>query len=190
MPARTPVSDPAAAWQARQSQIASINAWNIDARLALRRAEEGAQATLRWVRRADRETIDLSGPFGGGRVRLTRDAAGVVLRDSNQQEHRAANARELLRQATGWELPIEHLDDWVRGVPAPDRPATYTLDEYGRLERLHQSGWEVRFTAYAEYDGYELPRRLIITPAADAHPMDAPPEVEVRVVVEQFRVVR
>jgi outer membrane lipoprotein LolB len=49
----------------------------------------------------------------------------------------------------------------VLGLPAPGA-AERTLDEYGRLDRLKQSGWEISFLDYENHHGIELPGRVFI----------------------------
>lgn len=162
-PARPPVADPAQVWQARRLALTPLNVWEIQGRLALKTADEGWQVALHWIRAADQHDIDLSGPLGGGRVRVTQDRNGARLRDSEQRTYYAANARQLLQRATGWDMPIDGLNYWVLGVPAPGVPWHERLDQWGRLQTLEQLGWDVRFLEYTRQGNYELPSKLFIT---------------------------
>jgi len=168
LPGRPPVENPQAAWGARQAELMHVNAWEIRGRVALRTADTGLQASLQWVRAGDSHRIDLAGPLGGGRVRLRQDASGAELRDSTDKVYRDASAERLLARTTGWQLPLDGLNYWVLGLPAPDTPATSELDAWGRLTRLGQRGWDIRFLDYAIYSGHELPSRVFITRGADA----------------------
>lgn len=185
LPERPPVENPSATWQTRQTQLAQLNVWDLRGRLALRADEQGANASLRWVRDRDRHRMNLAGPFGGGHVRLTYDGSGAELRDSDGETYHGATMQQLLLRATGWNLPIEGLNYWVLGLPDPAAPAQSTLDEWGRLKLLEQLGWDVEFIEYTQAGRYELPRRVFIRhkqrDASDS-------EIEARLVIETWEV--
>lgn len=185
VPQRPPVDDPAAVWQVRQARLARVNAWDLRGRLALRTQDEGANASLRWVRSRGWHRMNLAGPFGGGRVRLTYDREGAELRDADGKIYRGASMQELLWRETGWILPIEGLNYWVLGLPDPEAPAQTTLDQWGRLKSLKQSGWDVRFLEYTRIGGYELPRRVFAKHESNGV---SDPEIEARLVIENWTV--
>ncbi len=184
LPERPPVENPQAEWRARQAALAHLNAWDIRGRLAVHTAEEGFQASLTWVREADRHRIDLAGPLGGARVRLTQDKNGAELRDSSDKVYRDTSAQQLLLRTTGWQLPLEGLNFWVLGLPAPAPITKSELDEWGRLRTLEQRGWEIRFLEYATYGAYELPTRVFIK-----RQVDAGAALDVRLVIETWTLV-
>lgn len=185
LPARPPVENPAAVWQARQSRLARLNAWDLRGRLALRTDREGANASLRWVRDHERHRMNLVGPFGGGRVRLTYDRGSAELRDADGKIYRGTSMQQLLLRATGWNLPIEGMNYWVLGLPEPDAPARSTLDPWGRLKLLDQLGWDIRFLEYTEVEGYELPKLVFIRHTSSGA---AGADVEARLVIETWEV--
>ena len=189
-PSLPPVENPAATWQSRQTELRPITTWQIQGRLAMRMGEEGWQASLNWVREGERHRIDLIGPLGRGHLRLTRDDRGAELRDADQHSWRAENPEQLLYRTTGWLVPLDGLNYWVRGLPLPDTAASQELDPQGRLKTLAQSGWDIRFLEYTRYGSLDLPSKLFIkrqgrgsngNPAGDA-------TIEVRLVIEQWLV--
>ena len=147
-------------WAMRQQALAPITNWELRGRIALRSRDEGMQASLHWVRERERQRISLVGPLGSGQVRLTQDASGAELRDTEKNVRRAPTARQLLVETTGWDVPFDDMDWWVRGLPAPGAKAEQDLDEDGRLKTLTQFGWEVEFLEYGRYGAYELPSKL------------------------------
>ncbi len=162
VPARAPLEDPAAAWELRRTALVRLDAWDLRGRLALRTEAEGAHASLHWVREGERHRMNLAGPFGGGRVRVVYDDSGAELRDAAGEVYRGRSVEELLARATGWWLPLEGLNYWVLGLPAPEAPAETEIDAWGRLRTLAQRGWRIDFLEYAPVDGYELPARVFI----------------------------
>jgi outer membrane lipoprotein LolB len=185
LPQRAPAENPSAAWQTRQFQLAQLNVWDLRGRLALRADDQGANASLRWVRDRERHRLNLAGPFGGGRVRLTYDRNGAELRDAGGETYHGATMQQLLLRATGWNLPIEGLNYWVLGLPDPGVPSHSTLDEWGRLKLLEQLGWDVEFIEYTQAGEYELPKRVFIR-RKQRNASDG--DIEARLVIETWHV--
>jgi len=191
IPERPPVGDRDAAWSARAKQLGPLDSWEIRGRIGLRTADEGWQANLLWLRARDRHDIDLVGPLGSGHVKLHQDDSGAELRDSSQQVLRDSSAENLLLRATGWQLPVNGLSYWVRGLPAPDAASAHDLDEWGRLRTLRQLGWQVEFLDYDRLDAIELPSKLFIKRANGTSPggnegWNGDPTLEVRVVIDRW----
>lgn len=189
-PPTRPGAETEALWAARQAQLSAIDAWDLRARLAVRAPEGGGQAGLRWQRRDGANEIDLLGPFGKQLLKLYEDARGARVRDAQQHELTAPDAQALLRQATGWRVPLAGLRHWIVGLPAPGPTQTRELDAQGRLERLRQLDWDVRFLDYTSVDGVDLPRRLVLRflapPAAGGEDV----EIELRLLVQTWNLLR
>ncbi|MEK7191642.1 MAG: lipoprotein insertase outer membrane protein LolB [Pseudomonadota bacterium] len=186
LPARAP-DEVARAWAMRQQALAPITNWELRGRIALRSRDEGMQASLHWVRERERQRISLVGPLGSGQVRLTQDAGGAELRDTEKNVRRAPTARQLLVETTGWDVPFDDMDWWVRGLPAPGAKAEQELDEDGRLKTLTQFGWEVEFLEYGRYGAYELPSKLFARRRENAPGIGLNHvTTEVRVVIERW----
>lgn len=187
-PSLPPVENPAATWQARQTELRPITAWKIQGRLAMRTAEEGWQASLNWVREGERHRIDLTGPLGRGHLRLTRDDHGAELRDADQHVWRAENLEQLLYRTTGWHVPLDGLNYWVLGLPLPNTVASQELDPQGRLKMLAQSGWDIRFLEYTRYGSLDLPSKLFIKRQGRGTNTNSAGDdtIEVRLVIERW----
>ncbi len=173
-------------YAARAASLARLTDWEVEGRLALTTPQGGWQARLHWVRRGEAHRIDLAGPLGSARLRLTQDATGAVLRDA-QHSYRDTNAERLLARALGWPVPFDGLDYWLRGLPAPAAPPPERrdLDEQGRLTHLRQYDWDIRFLEYARFGSYELPRKIFLA-RAYAGAEAAQERLEVRVVIERW----
>lgn len=163
VPPRPPAEFPEIAWQAHLDEIRKIESWQAKGKLAVNTEKRGGSASMVWRRTGSEHHVNLYGPFGGGRVVLTRDTDGALLRDSKQREFRAETAEEVLRQAAGWRVPFASMQYWILGVPAPTGEFSKTLDPYGRLQHLRQDGWDVKFLEYRVFDTRELPRKLVLT---------------------------
>ncbi len=164
-------------------ELQHLDSWEVHARLALRAGEHSAQAGLQWTRAGARHTIVLRGPFGQGLARLTRDADGAHLQDVEHNQHEAESAEALLLKTTGWRIPVDELDYWIRGLPAPGVSHEPAPDETGRLAALRQSGWEIRFSDYRRYGRYELPGFLVLRISSGAAGDEG---LETRLVIDRW----
>ena len=184
----TPVEDPAAAWQARQSELRPVTFWSIQGRLAMRAADQGWHARLNWERDGQRHRMDFTGPLGRGHLRLVQDSDGAELRDADQRTWRAENAEQILYRATGWLLPLEGLNYWILGLPTPASVSHQQLDPQGRLKTLIQSGWNIEFLEYARYGAFDLPVKMYVKRQMDRAPGGAAAEgiLEVRLSIERW----
>lgn len=160
---RPAVDDPQATFAERVAAMRQVETWALRGRLAIRTRERGESVNLVWRHDGGaRHYINLYGPLGSGRVVLTADADGAMLRDSKGGTHRDASAEALLYRVAGWRVPFESLQYWVLGIPAPDGPLRKELDGWGRLSSLVQGGWRIEFPEYHVVDGRYLPRKLVM----------------------------
>jgi len=177
------VEYPAMPWPQRAAQLSALQDWELRGRVAVQTDDSrGGQAALHWRHDGERHTLVLRGPLGGGLLRLQQDRDGAHLQDAEQRDYRAASAEEALFTATGWRMPLTGLEYWIRGLPAPGDVTRQDWDERGRLARLQQFGWDVRFLGYSPSGRYELPSRIdVILPGLD-HQVRA----EARIVVDEW----
>lgn len=177
IPAKRPLpADTEAAWSARRTALERIGAWRLSGTLGVRSEGNGGQARVEWRQESARYEIRLSGPLGSGMARLVGDERGATLSLASGETVGAADPALLLYRQLGWWVPVPALRYWAVGLPAPDTPAVWSLDEYGRLASLEQGGWMIRFSDYQRLPGAELPGRLEVT----GH------NAEVRLVVRQW----
>lgn len=134
--------------------------WQLQGRISLTQGESGWHAGVDWDEQVDGFQLRVSGPLGQGGFLLTGDGAGVLLRDAGQQVFTAPNADTLLAEVTGWQLPVEGLRYWVRGIPDPGSSFKAVMGADGRLAQLSQSGWTIRYTRYQPVGELFWPARL------------------------------
>jgi outer membrane lipoprotein LolB len=156
--------------------IAGDPPFEVLARVAARRGEQGFSGSLRWRHDGASDELTFSAPLGAAVVELRRDASGVVLRTADG-ELRAASAEQLLESQLGFALPLAGLRHWMRGQTGPDsEPRAVERDARGRLTAFVQDAWQVRIAAYAAPPDEALPARLDLEYG----------EVVVRIAVERW----
>jgi outer membrane lipoprotein LolB len=149
-------------WQRHQEQLKRLEHWQISGKLGVRMPGENNSANLRWQQRARDFRIDLSGPFGQGRVIISGDDQLVTLEQAGQPPQYASTSEELIWETSGLYLPLADLRYWVRGIPAPGKPVVRReANDQGLLERLEQSGWQLTYSQYTRAEGWPLPGRIV-----------------------------
>lgn len=152
-------------WQDRQAQLARLDHWSIEGRVAVSTETEGWQASLHWRELAGgRFVIRIIAPLGQGTVALDGGPGRVVMRTTEDPHPVTADSAEtLLYERLGWHVPVAGLRYWVRGLPDPDsRPPKLELDAKGRLAKLSQDGWQIEFSRYQQVGAYQLPGKVFL----------------------------
>jgi outer membrane lipoprotein LolB len=173
------VTEGGPAWDQHQAALGKLKHWQLDGRLAVNNGTEAWNINLRWQQNGDDYQIELSGPFGAGKVQLIGDAHGVLLRDSDQNTFYATSPEELLYQQTGVIMPVTGLRYWVLGLPAPHHVSHPAFDQQGRLAKLQQADWQVAFRRYTQVDAFVLPDKIFIAKIDNS--------VDVRLVVDAWQ---
>ncbi len=154
-----PAADPGATdalWQQRRAVLSRLSAWRLRGKIAVKTGRRGGSATLLWDYRQSgpgsiqkiTQQIELYGPFGGGRVRISAQPEGATLKDTRGGVIQAATAAEALHQKLGWQVPFAELRHWARGLPNPGA-VDLVFDGAGRLLSFSQGDWLVRYDDYA-----------------------------------------
>lgn len=161
LPARA--GAPEAQQIARETTLAALGAWTLQGRVALANGRDGGSGRIEWRQARGRYEVALSAPVTRQSWRLSGDAASARLEGLAGGPREAADATALLRQATGWEIPVTALASWVRGARAGGAgPARMQFAADGRLSRIEQDGWTIDYSGWVPQPalGIELPGRL------------------------------
>lgn len=160
---KAPTSTPDALWQQRLEQQSKLQQWAFVGRTAIVQGREGWNAGIVWEEQDQEFHIRLSGPFSQGGVALDGNSEQVTLTLDDGEQLSAPTAEQLLAEAMGWLLPVSALRDWVRGVPyAEVAVENQELDEWGRLIRLEQAGWQIEFLRYMPFEQYSMPEKVFM----------------------------
>ena len=93
-------------------------------------------------------------------------------RPGRRPARRARMPAELLREATGWDIPVTALSAWVRGARGRRAcgAARLQFGADGRLSRIEQGGWTIDYSDWQPQPalGIELPHRLNAAPGRGA----------------------
>ena len=156
---------PALTQDARESGLLVMQDWSLRGRIAVRDGDgEGGQAGLAWQQQGTGSYLDLSGPFGAGRVLLTFEpgrAAAATADGKRELEYAGPDAAErFMADQIGWSFPVRSARFWVLGLADPAAEADMQRDAAGLPASLRQHGWNIGFERYGEFDGYAMPVKL------------------------------
>lgn len=130
-----PAAEPQSVLRDEQARGA-LRQWTLKGRAST--LEE--RASLRWRQNDQHFDLLLRGPFGLGGLRIEGTPQVVSVHDGREVTQSHEPQVELWRR-TGWQLPLEALPYWVRGLPAPDLPRQLQRAPDGQLISIRQAGW-------------------------------------------------
>ena len=158
-----PETSPDSLWQQRYQALKKLDQWQFQGRTVIRQGKEALNAGLRWQANHNSNQIKIEGPFAQGGIALDCDDQQAVLTMADGEKILATNPETLIQEVLGVSLPIDALDDWVRGMPDPsiniDR---LELDNKGQVTHLIQQGWDIQFLRYVPFEGHTLPVKIFI----------------------------
>jgi len=155
---------PPADWASRQQELQSFNHWELTGKLAVRQPGDSGSAVInRWTQTQEHYELALSSSFLGiGSTRLAGSPGFIELELSDGETYASSDPQGLIYAATGWELPIDALVWWVRGLPAPAGDFRLAFEADGQLAQIEQRGWTIRYERWRAFmdDRPALPARL------------------------------
>lgn len=165
-------------WQQHAQSVRAQTDWTLSARIAAHSEDDGWNGKLHWQQVKNTYQVSFNAPFGQGGLQLTGEPGYVEMRTSDGQIMTAADVEFLLFQQLGWQLPLNSLRYWVRGVPVPtsEKAPLLSFNEEGRLARMQQSHWQIEYPAYRQADGLMLPRKVYLESG----------ELNVRLVIDRW----
>jgi outer membrane lipoprotein LolB len=148
-------------YETRSDRLAGFSGWNMVGRLAVSNSEDGGSGHLSWKKNSSDSQMDFHGALGRGAWRLDADQEGAEIRLADGSIHRADSIDQLVRIQLGWEIPVDKLSWWVRGLAAPGEYQEWVIDEDGNLSELLQNGWTIEYGRYRTFEGISLPVKLV-----------------------------
>jgi len=136
-------------WQQHVANLSKLDQWQLEGKLGYRDSNDGGSAWLNWHQNREDFNVTLNGPFGTGTTRITGTQQHAQLQRAGHDPITASSPAALTEQLFGWQWPVEQLQFWARGIPAPNTPqqtVNHNLD--GTLAVLEQSNWTLKFSNY------------------------------------------
>lgn len=150
-------------WPQRRAELQALADWSLDGRIAVAAGAEGFSGGLAWRQHGAQAAIELRSPFGGRALSIEVDGQALSVTDDAGVRFDDGEARRLLADRIGTELPIAELRYWLLGAPAPGAWHRETIGADRRLSQLEQAGWRIAYKDYRNFADQALPARMEIS---------------------------
>lgn len=149
-----------AAQAVRERTLALESDWGIDGRFAASNGQQGGSGSLSWQQQGAQYQFVLRAPITGKTLRLEGGPDGAVLTGVGTASVAGRDAATVLRDEFGWDVPVDDLAFWVRGLRAPGAAAILTFGANGLPATLDQDGWHVEYRDWYADRSPPLPRKV------------------------------
>ena len=153
-------------WPAQRESLEALENWQFRGRVNVRYDNESHTPRILWQQQDRNYNIRLWGSFNAGNTRITGDPAGVTL-EADGEVLTAETPEDLILEQLGYELPVSHLEYWIRGLPAPGGDADLQFNERDQLAEIRQQGWSVSYPDPRQYGELSLPGEMEVLRSAD-----------------------
>ncbi len=140
-----------------------LDSWRLTARIAILTGQDSWIAKMYWHQQGTTYQIRLNGPTGQGAFVIKGNDKKVTIRTAEQKTFQAPDPDTLIQKVLKLEIPVSHLNAWIRGLPDPNSaPESYTLNQAGKLQHLRQANWRIKYDNYIKVQGIDLPKKIVI----------------------------
>lgn len=163
---KPPVAVPENNWQQQQQQLYSIDQWQVEGRIGVKTIDQGFTANLNWQHQPDNQQLRIYGSFGKTYAEINQNADFAILKISADETYQSTDIESLVHKVLGYSLPVDQLEYWIMGLPAPGNDSALTFDKLGYPETMNYQQWKVSYNNYQRFgtfgDHY-LPTKITLT---------------------------
>lgn len=159
---RSPETVDQSRWQHHVNEVQKISGWYVTSKIILKSVDERFSGYLAWQQNLGDYEIDFVGPMGAGAMRITGDTEQTSLLIPDKPLYSGSSPEQLLKDNTGYQMPVSQFYYWARGIPNPELPYQPRLNYRGQLEQLQQLGWNLKYSDYQPYNGTVLPGKVVM----------------------------
>ncbi|WP_218353947.1 lipoprotein insertase outer membrane protein LolB [Alteromonas lipotrueiana] len=151
---------------AQLQQLAAINSWKIQGKMAIRNNQEAVSATLFWQNQNGDFEFRLTNFLGITLVDMQFENGMATLK-ANGDTYTHSDPGQLIKDVTGLNVPVNELLNWIKGLPGPSDD--YALNSKDLLAQLKPGAcetcghWQIAYNNYGEVENIWLPYALKLT---------------------------
>ena len=137
----------------RQQFLESIHVWSFTGRVALSDGKDGGSGSLEWRQDESALNIEFRGALGRGAWMLESTGDHAKLQTGKGDTFQSHDATYLVSRHVGWQVPMDALPYWVRGLAVPGSQAQIVSGEDGLPQSLSQLDWQISYGRWeADYE--------------------------------------
>lgn len=149
-------------WAAHQQQLDKLSDWSLSGKVAIITPEKRHSLNIYWQQNDENFHITLTSFLGATILDVKKTTFRTRIIDDQGKIYFGKNAQALITQLSGLELPIDVLQQWIKGNPSD---AVYQLDENNQLVSLtgednKNEHWSIDYKNYKSIEGISLPHQL------------------------------
>lgn len=147
-------------WQKERTRLEQLSHWQLSGKMAIITAQQKGSARVNWQQNGDDYRLNLTSLIGTHILELSRSNGEITLIDNEGNPHQSLDAEALIYQLTGWNIPVQGLPEWIKGLPGK---AEFELNSDSSLASVRDGQWQIVYGDYRDQDGYRLPHLLTMT---------------------------
>ncbi len=146
-----------------KDQLSQQSNWQVEGKMAFISSQERQSANLNWQQKEELNQLILTTFIGTRVLALKQSAEGAEL-EYDDQVFYDQNASALLHRLTGFTIPLENAEHWLKGTATDE---SLQVDELGRAKSItwqdtDGSQWDISYGDYQQHAGFWLPKKLTL----------------------------
>ncbi|HET9047377.1 MAG TPA: lipoprotein insertase outer membrane protein LolB [Chiayiivirga sp.] len=145
---------------AREQVLHEHPRWRLSGRIAVSDGRDNGSGRMIWQQDGDSFVISLNAPVTRRSWRLSGGPGHARLEGLEGGPFEGPDASSLLREHLGWNVPMEDLAAWVRGMRAAHASSTIDFDAEGLPALIQQHDWVIEYRKFARVDDLAMPTKV------------------------------
>lgn len=140
-----------ATWQQHLQKIQQIQAYRAQGQIGYISPKERFSSRFEWqYQNPQSYTLKLYSLVSRSTLLIQMHQYGMTISDNNGNQQSAANAKLLLQEIIGMDVPLEHLAYWLKGQPAKDSNYQVGTNHFLGAFTYHVDGsqWTADYLTY------------------------------------------
>ncbi|GAB7228613.1 lipoprotein insertase outer membrane protein LolB [Vibrio rotiferianus] len=153
-------------WQAHEQRLKTINNFQATGKLGYIAPDQRQSLNFYWKQSTTLSQLRLTTVLGQTALKLTITPQGATVETYDDQVLTARNANQLIYRLTGLMMPVDHLPDWLLGLPT--NADSFQLSSTNTLQVLDKqiglNDWNIDYQRYGDIEWHNqtlpLPSKL------------------------------
>jgi outer membrane lipoprotein LolB len=149
--------------QKQQVALSELSQWTLNGRMAFKSDLERVSAYMNWQQNEQQYLLKLNTFVGTSIFTIQGSEQSATLR-KGEESYFHPNPDEIIRDITGWDIPLLQLQYWVKGH-VRDAEVIAQFDEQGFLSSLvhKKTQWQVEYDDYQNVGTITLPHTIEVS---------------------------
>lgn len=149
----------------REAVLKERKHWSLRGRMAISDGNQAGTVKIFWQQRGEQFDVEISLPISNQKYRLSSVGQRVRLESYGVATVEGDNAEAVLMQVTGWRIPFDDMQLWLRGM----RSENATVIEFspsGLPATFREKGWLVDYRGWND-DAMPMPTKVFASTAGN-----------------------